>query len=127
MTHDDHELLSALLDRERVDPDALARVLATPEGCALLVDFVRVRHTLHMTSAAPHREASATLVAGHGRAASHSMRAAGRAAAAVLLLMLGGLGGAWLVARQDASTRAPEPTRIVRLTPVDQPATGGAR
>jgi hypothetical protein len=40
---DAREVLSALIDREPVDPDVLARVLDEPDGRAMLVDFVRVR------------------------------------------------------------------------------------
>jgi hypothetical protein len=121
MTHDDHELLSALLDREPVDPDALTRMLATAEGRELLVDFVRVRHTLHIATPDVDLARQALPVRTPPR------RVVGQAAAAVLLLTVGGLSGAWLAARRDDRTRAPEPTRIVRLTPVDQPAMGGTR
>ena len=40
---DERDVLSALIDREPVDPDVLARVLEEPANRALLVDFVRTR------------------------------------------------------------------------------------
>src|SRR5688500_9868061 len=43
MTPDPREVLSALIDREAVDPDALAIVLEQAAHRHLLVDFVRLR------------------------------------------------------------------------------------
>ena len=42
----DLELLSALVDGEAVDPDALEQTLDTGAGRAALVDFARLRHAL---------------------------------------------------------------------------------
>ena len=46
MKTDHAELLSALIDREPVDPDALAAALDDPEGRRALVGFARVRAAL---------------------------------------------------------------------------------
>jgi hypothetical protein len=105
-----HELLSALLDREPVDPDLLANLLDDPEARALLVDFVRLRVVLHgdTESAEPAP-----------RRAVPRRRSAGawvlRVAAALLLLALGAVAGRRF-ALGDLDT-PPEPTRVVQLAP----------
>lgn len=112
-----HDILSALLDREPVDPDRLAAVLDRPEARMLLVDFVRLRCALHddgpasvdaaAPSAVPRRSIARQLLA---------------VAAAILLVAAGALVGSRFSAADD--DHPPEPSRIVRL----QPATdGGAR
>ena len=136
MTIEDHELLSALLDREPVDPDALMRLLDTEDGRALLVDFVRVRHTLHAAQpdVGPHHATRVPTEAGQPAASRDqrvvarppAVRGLGRAAAALLLVAAGGVGGMWLADRRD-DERAPEPSRVVRLTPVAEPGEGGVR
>jgi len=108
------ELLSALLDREPVDPDRLAALLEDPDARALLVDFVRLRSALRddgldvgkvePSRAIPRRTIARPLLA---------------VAAALLLVAAGALIGTRL--STDADDRPPEPTRVVRL----QPASGG--
>ena len=107
--HAVHELLSALLDREPVDPDALAATLEHAEARALLVDFVRLRAVLQpdgldapaVTSPPPARRTPA--------------RAMLQLAAAVLLVALGALAGHRL-SPGDVEP-PPEPTRVVPLVP----------
>ena len=48
MTTDHAELFSALMDREPVDPDALARALEDTEARRSLVEFATVRQALHV-------------------------------------------------------------------------------
>jgi hypothetical protein len=107
--HAVHELLSALLDREPVDPGALAATLEDAEARALLVDFVRLRAVLQpdgldapaVTSPPPVRRTPA--------------RAMLQLAAAVLLVALGALAGHRL-SPGDVEP-PPEPTRVVPLVP----------
>ena len=112
---DPREVLSALIDREPVDPETLARVLDEPEARAMLVDFVRVRAALDTDEEeAPARDAapgSGLRPAGRSRGSRWL-----RAAAAFLLLAAGAGGGAW-VERYVSRERPPQPTRVVKLTP----------
>jgi hypothetical protein len=110
-----HELLSALLDREPVDPDRLSALLEDAEARAMLVDFVRVRFVLH--GDAGHAASSPALVVPRRRSVSTLVL---RVAAALVLLALGAAAGRrFALADVDAP---PEPTRVVRLAPA-----GGAR
>ena len=51
MLDERYAVLSALIDREAVDPDALAIALEDPDGRARLVDFVRLRLELQREDA----------------------------------------------------------------------------
>ena len=51
MLDERYTVLSALIDREVVDPDALAIALEDPDGRARLVDFVRLRLELQREDA----------------------------------------------------------------------------
>jgi hypothetical protein len=104
-----HELLSALLDREPVDPDLLADLLDDPAARALLVDFVRLRFVLHgdTEGAAP----APRLDVPRRRSAAWILRIA----AALVLLALGAVAGRRF-ALGDVDT-PPEPTRVVQLAP----------
>jgi Negative regulator of sigma E activity len=53
MNRPDLEILSALVDGESVDPEALLATLETPEGRAALVDFARVRRDVRAEEAPP--------------------------------------------------------------------------
>jgi len=115
MTTDDREVLSALVDRESVDADILARVLETPVNRQLLVDFVRLRTALRDETTdqdAPARPQAT------GRSLSHGLL---RSAAAIALVGLGLAGGAWWAGEAIDSPAAPTPSRVVQLTPVDSP------
>jgi len=105
----DHELLSALLDREPVDPDALAAALERAEARALLIDFVRLRAVVHADGAG---EPLATRQAPARRTLARPLF---QLAAAVLLIALGVMAGHRL-APGDVEA-PPEPTRIVPLVP----------
>jgi hypothetical protein len=111
---DIHEVLSALLDREPVDPDHLAALLERPDARALLVDFVRLRSALHADGA---EAAGATMPrAARPRSGARPLLAI---AAAILLVTAGALLGTRFAATDD--DRPPEPTRVVQLVP----ASGG--
>jgi uncharacterized membrane protein YcjF (UPF0283 family) len=108
---DERDVLSALMDRERVDPVVLARVLDDPASRALLVDFARLRHAL---AAEPESEPALTSPLPHR---SRYGRTALRAAAVLLMLAVGTAGGAWLQ-KYRSQERPPQPDRIVTLEPV---------
>jgi hypothetical protein len=105
------EVISAFLDDEPFEPQALADALADPANRELLIDFVLLRHVAQsdespavvMPTPAPRSDRRLYLVA---------------AAAAVVAL----LGGYQLGQRQsaDVSARPPEATRIVQSEPVWQ-------
>jgi hypothetical protein len=107
---DEREVLSALIDREAVDADVLARVLEEPANRALLVEFVRLRERIQMDDS-ESRDLELSRRTKHSRPRSWL-----RAVAALVLLGLGVAGGAGLE-RYASRERPPEPTRVVRLEP----------
>ena len=108
-----HDVISAFLDDEPFEPQALADALADPAGRDLLIDFVLLRH------AAQPEEAAATPIP-----ESRSRRPFYLAAAAAVLVAL--LGGYQLGQRgvADDSVRPPAPTRVVQSEPVWQEVGG---
>jgi hypothetical protein len=113
MTTDHAELFSALMDREAVDPEALARALEDPEARRALVAFAAVRQELH-TPAPGEREWMAAQ-APRLRAAP---RGGGWRLAAAAALLAAGLGAGVVAERYRSQQRPPEPTRVVQLEPV---------
>ena len=114
MTTEDGELLSALIDREPVDPAALARVLEDPDGRRALVEFASMRRVLQAPApgeaewlAAPARLATRPRVV-HPRWRL--------VAAAAVLVATTGLG--MVAERYRGRERPPEPTRIVQFDPL---------
>jgi negative regulator of sigma E activity len=105
----DYEELSALLDGERVDPDAVAAALQDPEGRALLVDFVRLRQQVSEDgdAAAPR-----TLATAARRRRGRSFAWRGVAAAAVLTagVLIGTLS-------QRQAPGPPEPQVVIEFEP----------
>jgi hypothetical protein len=110
MTEDPHVLLSALLDREPVDADALQHLLETPAGRTMLVDFVRLRSL--MREEEPDAAAAPVLVRARWNV---PRRLVLRGAAAMLVFAAGLAGGAWWTDRRDA--QPPAPHRVVRFQP----------
>jgi hypothetical protein len=104
-------VLSALLDREPVDSEALADALEDPAGRAQLVDFVRLRASVAAEFAVEASVPARSL----GRRRSRWAMWIARAALVLLPLVLGAAGGAWFAERRDA--RPPTPTRIVQFVP----------
>jgi hypothetical protein len=102
-----HEVISAFLDDEPFDPEALAEALSDPAGRALLIDSIVLRRMVQPIDAVP---------AIRKPAAPRSVWRTAAAAAALLLA----LGGGYLVGERRAptsSSEAPPPTRIVHAVP----------
>ena len=112
-----HEVISAFLDDEPFEPQALAEALADPAGRELLIDFVLLRHVAES-------EESANVVT--PTPALRSKRPVYLVAAAAVVVAL--LGGYQLGQRQstDDSPRPPAATRVVQSEPVWQEL-GGVR
>jgi hypothetical protein len=104
-----HEVISAFLDDEPFEPQALAEALADPAGRELLIDFVLLRHVAQS-------EESASVVT--PTPALRSKRPLYLVAAAAVVFAL--LGGYQLGQRQstDDSPRPPAATRVVQSEPV---------
>ena len=113
----DHEVISAFLDDEPFEPQALAEALADPACRELLIDFVLLRHVAQS-------DESASAVAATPALPSKRPLYLVAAAAAVVAL----LGGYQLGQRQstDDSPRPPAATRVVQSAPVWQEL-GGVR
>jgi hypothetical protein len=112
MVTDHAELLSAFMDREHVDSDALAAALEDPEARQALVAFARLREALHTPvpgdAESPAPPALPT-VATTGRG--------GWRYAAAAALLAAGIGTGALAERYAGKPRAPQPTRVVQLEP----------
>lgn len=114
MTTDHAELLSALMDREAVDPDALARALEDPEARRALVAFAVVRQQLHVPTHGEHE-----WMAAHAPRMGAVPRRGDRwRLAAAAALVAAGLGAGVAVERYRGQQRPPEPTRVVQLDPM---------
>ena len=112
-----HEVISAFLDDEPFEPQALAEALADPAGRELFIDFVLLRHVAEA-------EESANVVT--PTPPLRSKRPVYLVAAAAVVVAL--LGGYQLGQRQpvDDSLRPPVATRVVQSEPVWQEL-GGVR
>jgi hypothetical protein len=113
----DQEVISAFLDDEPFEPQALAEALADPASRELLIDFVLLRHVAQS-------EESASVVTPTPALRSKRPLYLVAAAAAVVAL----LGGYQLGQRQSTndSPRPPAATRVVQSEPVWQEL-GGVR
>ena len=115
---DNRELLSALIDGEAVDADAVADALESRANRKLLVDFLRLRVSVQAEDDAPptwRADRLKSIRLSHGE----RRRAWLRTAAVLALLAVGGLGATWvegLLTRE----RPPEPTRVVQLQVIDR-------
>jgi hypothetical protein len=112
-----HEVISAFLDDEPFEPQALAEALADPAGRELLIDFVLLRHVAES-------EESANVVT--PTPALRPKRPLYLVSAAAVVVAL--LGGYQLGQRQstDDSPRPPAATRVVQSEGAWQ-VVGGAR
>lgn len=106
------ELFSALIDRESVDPDALAAALEDPAERRALVAFARLRQDLR-APVAGETEWLATRLPPPVRGATR--RGWWLATAA---LLAAGIGAGVFAERYAAQARPPLPTRIVQLESV---------
>jgi len=111
MTEDQFPVLSALIDREPLDPDALALALEQPEGRQILVDFIRLREFM---AAELEQAETVTLPALSPKRAGASRL--WRLAAVVLLPLMVGLGGGYWW-REREQRRPPTPTRVIQFVP----------
>src|SRR5215204_3769921 len=110
MTTDHAELLSALIDREPVDPEALARALEDAEARRALVAFTTVRRALQ----APAPGETEWIARPSRRRVASAGRDRWRLVAAAALLAAG-LGAGIGAERYRSQQRPPEPTRVVQL------------
>jgi negative regulator of sigma E activity len=114
MTTDHAELLSALMDREAVDPDALALALEDAEARRALVAFASVRQALHVPA-----PGEAEWLAAHAPRVAASRRHTDRwRLVAAAALLVAGLGAGVVAERYRSQQRPPEPSRIVQLDPL---------
>ena len=117
----DSDVISAFVDNEPFDAEALARARAEPGGRDLLIDFIALRNVVSADGTVEQR---ISIVPPRSRWRE------GIAAAAVIAALAGGY-AAGRVQTEPATSRdeisAPEPTRVVELRPgVEwQPASGG--
>jgi len=129
------ETLSAMLDGDVVDVEALEAALADVEARRGLVEFVRLRQVARDESAAP-----APVFAARAGRSVERRRALARlrvplplAAAAVLLALLGGslIDIKWLAFDRDQASREqvqppPQPSRVLQFdAPPPDSRTGG--
>lgn len=97
--NDRYEIVSAFLDDEPVDANQLAQALSEPEGRALLLDLLALRHVVQPSSASvesKRRSPLRILVA----------------AAAIVVALLGGY-FAGQFRSEAARAAAPSPTRVI--------------
>lgn len=113
MTFDEERaVLSALIDREPVDPDALADAIEDTDGRAMLVDFVRLRLELQREDATLPTTARAG-----ARPKRLSRLRSWRLAAAVLLPLGIGVASGWWLGERSRQEHPPTPDRVVSFTP----------
>jgi len=110
-TEDRFPVLSALIDREPVDADALALALDEPEGRQVLVDFIRLRGAV-ISELDTDKQTSLPLVHAKGAGVLRLWRLA---AMVLLPLMVGVGGGYWW--REREQRRPPTPTRVIQFVP----------
>lgn len=103
-----HEVISAFIDDEPFDPQALAHALSEPTGRDLLIDLVALRRLVQPADGAPSIRTADPVRPRPWRLV---------AAAAVLLSTLAG--GYLIGERRATSTasEAPPPTRVVEAVP----------
>jgi anti-sigma factor RsiW len=110
---DPREVLSALVDGEASDADAVAAAIEVPANRTLLVDFIRLRASV-LADDDTAAEWRPERLDRPETARARAPRAWLRAAAVLALLTAGAAGGTWL---EDYLTRErpPKPSRVVQL------------
>ena len=123
MNDTDFDIISAFLDGEAVDPDALARTLAHPAARTLLADFLKLRAA---TDDGERAVPPSLMRLRTPRLALWSARVP--LPAAVMLALLVGAASFVLSERTPADGQSPPPaTRAVRFEPgVDWQTVNGA-
>src|SRR5262245_3378428 len=114
---DTRDVLSAFLDAEPFDAQALASTLSDPSGRALLIDMIALRHIVQATDTVP---------VARTRASSRSFMRWAAAAAALLVALMGG----YVVGGRRATASLSEPpaaTRVVQSSTSWQAIGGGVR
>jgi hypothetical protein len=111
MTSEEREVLSALIDREPVDPDVLTEVLEDRESRAMLIDFLRLR------IAVATEDGHTTELAPAARTGYASPAAAWSRWAAAAVLLLAAAGGGYWIGEHLANETPPAPSRVVEFTP----------
>jgi hypothetical protein len=107
------ELFSALIDRESVDPEALAAALEDPAERRALVAFAKLRQDLR---APVHGEAE--WLATHLAPPVSVGRRRGWWLATAAALLAAGIGAGVFAERYASQARPPQPTRVVQLEPM---------
>ena len=104
-----HEVISAFLDDEPIDANELAQALSEPDGRALLIDLLALRHVMQ-----PGREAM--------NFAMHRKPSPLRALLAVAAMVVALVGGYAIGQRQSelSQLEAPPATRVVEAPAVWQ-------
>ena len=113
---DTHSVISAFLDDEPFDAAELAAALSDPEGRALLIDLVALRHVAQPDD-----------MIGGAESRTRSSRWRPRLAAAARLV---GLAGGYFIGERQAATdtvSAPAPTRVVEANAWQPVQPGGGR
>jgi hypothetical protein len=98
---DTHDVISAFLDDEPFDASQLAQALSEPDGRALLIDLLALRHVIQ-----PGKEATLE------RPRKRPMLRALMAAAALVVALVGGYAVGQRQSESDRS-EAPAATRVV--------------
>jgi hypothetical protein len=111
--NDTHEVISAFLDDEPFDSSQLGEALSDPEGRALLIDLVALRHVVQLDDGVVPARAE--------------RRSAWRplAAAAVLVALVGG----YFIGERRSALTTPDPPAASRVVQANEwqslPAGGG--
>jgi hypothetical protein len=113
MTIDEREVLSALMDGERVDAEMLSRVLEEPANRALLVDFARLRAMAR--EPVPGEDSASETARLKVVTSTTPMTTMWPRAAAAALLLASGLGAGIWVQRAMFREGPPAPSRVVQL------------
>jgi len=113
--NDTHAVISAFLDDDPFDAAELASALSDPEGRALLIDLVALRHVVQ-----PDEPAAA---------AGPTLRSRWRPLLATAAMLVALAGGYVIGDRRSAveSSEPPAPTRVVQETTWQVLPTGGGR
>lgn len=118
-----HEAISAFIDNEPFDTQALAESLSTSEGRELLIDLIALRHVV------------AADIVPEPRVADRSARYRWSRFAAVAAIVCLAVGGGYLAghrtatqSRVQSADTPPAPTRVIDLKPgIDWHPTRGER